>query len=88
MSDTTPSQCTCNDESQTETKTCFNCKSQWSEQMPHHLRVNNCPQHRHLIAICRSPLPPLCQTCKDTGYSVKMNQESGWMPDYEVVKKN
>lgn len=87
MSNSTSSQCTCNDETLIETKTCFKCQAQWSEPMPYHMRVNNCSEHFRSIAICITPQPPLCQKCKDDGYEVEMKSDGGWMPGYEVVKK-
>lgn len=53
--------CTCNNEI-LETHTCEKCQQEYTQPLPHHLRVSRCPQHRGHIAIC-GPRRFICQDC-------------------------
>ncbi len=81
-------QCICNDESQTRTQNCLNCKNDWTRPLDHHERVSKCPEHRNMIAIC-SPGYRLCPTCTEQGYYIKGKSYSmGMMMDYEIKKSD
>ena len=80
--------CICNDELQTKTLNCLNCKNDWTRALQYHERVSKCLEHKHTIAIC-SPGYSLCPTCTEKGYYIEGKSYSmGMMMGYEIKKKN
>jgi len=80
--------CTCNDQLQTKTLNCLNCKNDWTRALQYHERVSKCLEHKHTIAIC-SPGYSLCPTCTEKGYYIEGKSYSmGMMMGYEIKKKN
>ena len=78
----TAGNCCCNDKTLTRNLGCANCHTKWSEPMPSHERMGQCPQHHSSIAICGGSAR-LCEKCTNEGYDIK---QTGWF-NYEVTKK-
>ena len=78
--------CNCNNESLEKTVTCYNCQYTWSEKMNYNERMAACPEHRARYQDRRIlNTPSLCQTCANTGYSVRSDGTSCY-PSYTVNK--
>lgn len=78
--------CTCDDETQTKTIECLNCKVSFNKPLDHFERINGCNIHHSSVAIC-SVGGSLCKPCEDQGYYLKYIG-GDFIEEYEVKKKN